>query len=89
MVQDHMKELAEFRQETKDADNQAIKDYAVQTVPMLQSHLDQARQMEEAVQSEAATPTVPSANRSDGNYPGNSTVSAEHANSVTSQSLRQ
>jgi putative membrane protein len=74
IVQDHMKDLAEFQGEAKDAQNQAIKDYAVQTVPVLQSHLDEARQMEEAVQSEAATPTVTSANRNDGNDPGKSTV---------------
>jgi|SRR5580704_5566218 putative membrane protein len=77
MVQDHMRDLAEFQQEAKDAQNQAIKDYAVQTVPVLQSHLDQARQMEEAVQSEAATATVTSGNRADSYYPGSSTVSAE------------
>ena len=77
MVQDHMKNLAEFQEEAKDAQNQAIKDYAVQNVPVLQSHQDQGRQMEEAVQSGAAAPTVTSANRTDGNYPGNSTVSAE------------
>lgn len=77
MVQDHMKDLAEFQEEAKDAENQAIKDYAVQTEPVLQSHLDQARQMEEAVQLEAARATVTSANRTDGYYPGSRTVSAE------------
>jgi putative membrane protein len=77
MVQDHMKDLAEFQEESKNAENQALKDYAVQTVPVLQSHLDQARRMEEAVQSEAATATLTSGNRTDGNYPGSGTVSAE------------
>jgi putative membrane protein len=49
MVKDHTKDVADFQKEAKSGRSPAIQNYAAQTVPVLESHLDQARQMEEAV----------------------------------------
>ncbi|HZP32362.1 MAG TPA: DUF4142 domain-containing protein [Candidatus Acidoferrales bacterium] len=49
MVRDHTKDVSEFEKEAKNGRNEAIKNFAAQTVPTLQSHLEQARQMEQSV----------------------------------------
>lgn len=49
MVKDHSKDVSEFQKEAKNGKDESIKNYAAQTVPTLQSHLEQARQMEQAV----------------------------------------
>lgn len=43
MVTDHTKDVSEFKMEAKDAKNPAVKNYASQTAPILESHLKQAR----------------------------------------------
>jgi putative membrane protein len=62
MVRDHSKDVAEFQKEAKNGHDEAIKNFAAQTAPTLQSHLDQARQMEQAVNQ--------ASNRSTGNENG-------------------
>lgn len=52
MVRDHSKDVAEFQKEAKNGHNEAIKNFAAQTLPTLQSHLDEARHMEQAVNRE-------------------------------------
>jgi len=49
MVKDHSKDASEFQKEAKNGRDENIKNFAAQTLPTLQSHLNQARQMEEAV----------------------------------------
>ena len=57
MVKNHTKDVAEFENEAKNGQSQAIRHYAAQTVSTLHNHLTQAQQMEEAVQSNAAKGT--------------------------------
>src|SRR5260370_13956898 len=49
MVKDHSKDVAEFQKEAKNGRDESVKNFAAQTLPALQSHLDQARQIEQAV----------------------------------------
>ena len=49
MVKDHSKDVSEFQKEAKNGKDESIKNFAAQTLPTLQNHLDQARQMEQAV----------------------------------------
>jgi putative membrane protein len=49
MVKDHSKDVSDFEKEAKDGKNESIRNFAGQTLPTLQSHLDSARQMEQAV----------------------------------------
>jgi putative membrane protein len=49
MVKDHSKDVSEFQEEAKNGKDESIKNFAAQTLPTLQNHLDQARQMEQAV----------------------------------------
>lgn len=85
MVRDHSKDVAEFQREAKNGRNESIKNFAAQTLPTLQNHLDQARQMEQTVNqfshSGAATRrntgnTYPTNNRTNpGTTSGNGTSS--------------
>jgi putative membrane protein len=49
MVKDHSKDISEFQKEAKNGKDESIKNFAAQTLPTLQSHLDQAHKMEQAV----------------------------------------
>lgn len=43
MVTDHQKDVAEFQKEASNGKNTAIKDFAAQTLPILEDHLREAR----------------------------------------------
>ena len=43
MVQDHEKDVAKFRQESKTASDSDVKDFASHTLPTLEEHLQMAR----------------------------------------------
>ena len=43
MVKDHTKDVAEFRHESQSAKNDDVKNFAAQTLPALQDHLQQAK----------------------------------------------
>jgi putative membrane protein len=45
MVKDHRQDVAEFKDEASNGQDQAIKDFASQTLPTLMEHLKMARQM--------------------------------------------
>ena len=45
MVKDHTKDVAEFQKAASTASNPDVKSFAEQTLPTLQSHLKQARQI--------------------------------------------
>jgi putative membrane protein len=45
MVQDHTKDVAEFQKESQSAKDQNVKQFASQTLPTLQDHLKQAKQI--------------------------------------------
>jgi len=66
MVNDHSKDVSEFQKEAKNGRDENIKNFAAQTLPTLQSHLDQARQMEQAVNQTS------SSNSTSGNATGTS-----------------
>lgn len=72
MVKDHTKDIAEFQKEAKDGHNDAIKNYAAQTVPVLQTHLELARKMDASV-TQSARNNAPSNGTT---YPSNNTVPA-------------
>lgn len=48
MVKDHQEDVAEFRREANSGQKDSIKKFAAETLPTLQSHLREARQMEQA-----------------------------------------
>jgi putative membrane protein len=48
MVQDHKKDVAEFQKESRSAKDSDVKNWASQTLPTLQSHLQQAEQVHQA-----------------------------------------
>ena len=45
MVTDHTKDVAEFRRESSSAKDAAVKDFATQTLPTLQDHLQEAKKI--------------------------------------------
>ena len=49
MVKDHEKDITEFKQEASSAQNPSLKQFAQQALPTLESHLQEARQMEQSV----------------------------------------
>jgi putative membrane protein len=53
MVRDHEEDIAEFKKEANDGKDGAIKSFASQTLPTLEDHLKQAREMMQAVSSKS------------------------------------
>ena len=51
MVTDHQEDIAEFKKEANDGENKDIKNFASSTLPTLEDHLKQAREMEKTVTS--------------------------------------
>lgn len=49
MVQDHQKDVAAFQKEANNGMNPDWKDFATQTLPTLQDHLNMAQQMQQSV----------------------------------------
>jgi putative membrane protein len=88
MVRDHSKDVSEFQKEAKNGRDENIKKFAAQTLPTLQSHLDQARQMEQAVnQTSSSNSTSGNATgTSSGNsntYPSNNRTSPGNTSGTT------
>ena len=48
MVAGHTKAIAVYKKEATDAQNDAIKTYAQAAIPVLQKHLDQAKELEKS-----------------------------------------
>ena len=90
MVKDHSKDVSEFQKEAKNGRDDAIKNFAAQTLPTLQNHLDQARQMEQAVnQSSSNAPGNTSGNSGNtGNSSGSTNPSNNRTNPGTTNSPR-
>jgi putative membrane protein len=57
MVTDHTKDVAEFRQESKSAKDPEVKNFASQTLPTLQDHLKEARNIAPKEQRQTAGKT--------------------------------
>jgi putative membrane protein len=55
MVKDHEQDIAEFQKESTTGKNPAVKEFASKTLPTLQSHLQEARQMQKAVMSSSSS----------------------------------
>jgi putative membrane protein len=49
MVKDHEKDVAEFQKEAMSGKDPALKEFAAKTLPTLESHLQQAREMQRTV----------------------------------------
>jgi len=50
MVEDHVMDVGEFRKAAKSADLRAVREFASQTLPTLESHLQHARSMKQQVE---------------------------------------
>jgi putative membrane protein len=59
MVQDHEKDVHEFQNEANNGKNSGIRAFAAQTTPMIQQHLNQAREMQKAVSQTSSNRRVP------------------------------
>jgi putative membrane protein len=46
MVKDHQKDVKEYHEASLKADDPDIRAFAVQTLPVLQAHLDRAKEIE-------------------------------------------
>jgi putative membrane protein len=49
MVEDHQKDIAKFKQEASSGQNPDLKNFASETLPTLQEHLQMAQQMQKSV----------------------------------------
>ena len=58
MIKDHQADLAAFQKEAASGKDEALRDFASQTLPMIEEHLNQAKEMLKTV--------VPTANRPNG-----------------------
>jgi putative membrane protein len=54
-VKDHEKDIAAFQKEAESGADPQIRQFAAQTLPTLQSHLQEAKQMEQAVSASASS----------------------------------
>jgi putative membrane protein len=61
MVKDHKKDVAEFKKEASAGKNETIRAFAVDTLPTLQDHLKQAREIKDLSDRSVATVPVPNA----------------------------
>jgi len=64
MVKDHQQDLRDFQREVSQGNDDVIKAFAADTVPMIQQHLDQAKEMLKTVASTSSRRTSGSASRS-------------------------
>jgi putative membrane protein len=55
MVKDHVKDVNEFKRATSASQKPAVKDFAQKTLPTLQSHLQEAKQMQAQVSREGVS----------------------------------
>ncbi len=51
MVEDHQKDVSEFQKEARNGQDEAIKQFAAQTLPTVQEHLDQIRKIQKDLMS--------------------------------------
>ena len=58
MVKDHEKDVAEFQRESKDAQNPAVRHFAQQTTPVLESHLNEAEKIAPKVEAKVGQPPM-------------------------------
>ena len=63
MVQDHKADIAEFQKEAKSGKDQAVKQFAQQTLPTLQSHLQEAQQVHQAEMTHGTKGTATASNQ--------------------------
>lgn len=57
MVRDHVSDVPAFRHEANDGKDPSIKNFAAQTLPTLEDHLKQAREMLHGVSAKTSSPT--------------------------------
>lgn len=83
MVKDHSKDVSEFQKEAKNGRDENIKNFAAQTLPTLQSHFDQARQLEATVNHSANSSSNSSNGTGNGSNGGNAYPSNNRTNPGT------
>lgn len=81
MVKDHSKDVSEFQKEAKNGRDDAVKNFAAQTLPTLQNQLDQARQMEQAVNQSSSNAPGNTSGNSGSTYPSNNRTNPGTTNS--------
>jgi putative membrane protein len=64
MVKDHQEDIADFNKEASGGKNPAIKDFATQTLPTLQDHLKEAKEMRQNVSASSPSTKGNSPSRS-------------------------
>jgi putative membrane protein len=52
MVPEHTKDVNEFKQEAANAQDPTLKQFAASTVPLLESHLKEAKQVDQQVKTQ-------------------------------------
>jgi putative membrane protein len=62
MVEDHVKDVSEFREQSKEAHDANLKAWAAKTLPTLQEHLQMARTINQRVNGHASTGNGPNSN---------------------------
>jgi putative membrane protein len=55
MLDDHQKDVSEFRNEANTAQDKDVKDYATHTLPMLEKHLQKAQELQGKIVSTSST----------------------------------
>jgi putative membrane protein len=63
MVKDHQQDLRDFQREANHGNDDVIRGFASETVPMIQQHLDQAKEMLKAVSPAVSRRTTGNPNR--------------------------
>jgi putative membrane protein len=63
MVKDHQQDLRDFQREANHGNDDVIRSFASETVPMIQQHLDQAKEMLKAVSPAVSRRTTANPNR--------------------------
>jgi putative membrane protein len=63
MVKDHQQDLRDFQREANHGNDDVVRGFASETVPMIQQHLDQAKEMLKAVSPAVSRRTTGNPNR--------------------------
>ena len=63
MVKDHQQDLRDFQREANHGNDDVVRGFASETVPMIQQHLDQAKEMLKAVSPAVSRRTTANPNR--------------------------
>jgi putative membrane protein len=63
MVKDHQQDLRDFQREANHGNDDVIRGFAAETVPMIQQHLEQAKEMLKTVSPPISRKTIGNSSR--------------------------